>query len=72
MSEGKLPNPLADASKKDPSDDFLAFSMTSTPREEKFQPRRGKQNRQENWQRFGNFERNRSQQNSFSPHTPST
>ena len=38
------------------SNDFLAFS-SSTPRsDERFQPRRGKKNRQGNWQRFGQFE----------------
>lgn len=36
--------------------DFIAFSSSSTPREERFQPRRGKRNRQDNWQRFGQFE----------------
>jgi len=59
----KLPNPLnsgggsSNNSSSSSSMDFLAFSTTSTPREEKFKPRRGKQNRQDNWNRFGQFER---------------
>lgn len=40
----------------DQNNDFIAFSSSSTPREERFQPRRGKRNRQDNWQRFGQFE----------------
>ena len=54
----KLPNPLNDSGiSKSSSSDFLAFSTSSTPREDKFKPRRGKVNRQDNWQRFGQFER---------------
>ena len=56
----KLPNPFE--SKKGPdTEDYIGFSASSTPREDKFQPRRGKQNRQDNWRRFGAFEQQRQQ-----------
>ena len=60
MSE-KLPNPLNNpiGTPSKSSDDFLAFSASSTPREDRFQPKRGKANRQDNWKRFGQFERGR-------------
>ncbi len=48
----QLPNPMANS-----PGDFIGFS--SSPghnREDRFQPRRGKRNRQDNWQRFGQFE----------------
>ena len=49
----KLPNPFE--SKKGPdTEDYIGFSASSTPREDKFQPRRGKQNRQDNWRRLPN------------------
>ena len=54
----KLPNPFE--SKKG-TEDYIGFSASSTPREDKFQPRRGKQNRQDNWRRFGAFEQQRQQ-----------
>jgi len=55
----KLPNPLSSGGSGSSSSDFLAFSTstTSTPRQDKFKPQRGKANRQANWQRFGQFER---------------
>ena len=62
----KLPNPLnnpsnsgggSSNSSSSNSMDFLAFSTTSTPRQERFKPQRGKANRQDNWSRFGQFER---------------
>ena len=61
-----LPNPLSDSD----TPDFLAFSAasTSTPRQERFKPKRGKQNRQDNWRQFGRFE-DRSQ-NRSQPSTP--
>ena len=68
----KLPNPFE--SKKGPdTEDYIGFSASSTPREDKFQPRRGKQNRQDNWRRFGAFEQQRQQrggmQGGYSPQT---
>ena len=59
-----LPNPLSDD-----TPDFLAFSAssTSTPRQERFKPKRGKQNRQDNWRQFGRFE---DRQHQSQPNTP--
>ena len=71
MSE-KLPNPLSSGGgTPSKSEDFLAFSASSTPREDRFQPKRGKKNRQDNWSRFGHFERGEGGGNRprfFSPH----
>lgn len=54
----KLPNPFE---AKKGTEDYIGFSASSTPREDKFQPKRGKQNRQDNWRRFGAFEQQRQQ-----------
>ena len=63
----KLPNPFESrgAAKGPETEDFIAFSSNSTPGE-RFVPKRGKKNRQDNWRRFGNFE-NQQQQNYYSP-----
>ena len=63
----KLPNPFESrgAAKGPETEDFIAFSSNSTPGD-RFVPKRGKKNRQDNWRRFGNFE-NQQQQNYYSP-----
>ena len=48
-----------------PPSDFLAFSASSTPKADRFQPKRGKRNGYDNWQRFGHFENRGQQQNNY-------
>ena len=64
MMAEKLPNPF-ETSKGPDTPDYIGFSASSTPREDRFIPKRGKKNRQDNWKRFGAF--NQQQQNFYSP-----
>ena len=66
MMAEKLPNPF-ETSKGPDTDDYIGFSASSTPREDRFIPKRGKKNRQDNWRRFGAFDQQQQQQNFYSP-----